>query len=647
MHKHQIKKEKKHKLKKNKKSRDLKRKIDEQHLKLFGKDYHNYDKKLMKKQDPNTTKKRHDYIDYNISETEISDEDITFNVIKKININVDVVEMIEPPTIKSNIQISRLKLKYILSKLKNTISLIIDKDNQHLLIEKIAEHFFHSDCLKKYNGESTEYKLIEELIIKLIEKLNDTKYNMVKLSSYLVCVFYKTAKKSSIPTNEIMNKYIMFIHIIKNIIYNYDMNMWTKLFLPDMFMDWLIVLASFYIKHVYNIQLLIKNDIPLIRNAIIYFNHILCNKYIAINESNKKTKTVKKGIFEFTNSDDIIEVDNLLNASKVKVINHQCRQLINDNREPKLKNTEVECIQTTNQNVVKEIHNSQLQPRISVRAEFNLSNLLKNLPNPFLVLIPTSNNDTNTTKVPDNDLNITRLLESNNSIISKKTSKRKSSVKKTTKSAKQRKSNVNKEVVLSIPQDISTIGELPQKLNVSYSPNINLSQYYKNISANSSSTLPSTFNTQLNNNVQFNYYNTHTPTQSNNINSVMNTTYGINNISCNSILSNLPNTHFAHPETTNLPSQPPSSTFVPSLLNTLTYPTNFNNTQLSSISAMPALASSRFNNCTYSNCIECSMSAANMSSSIPTPTINFQPTDYHSQVIVGFDLIYFSLLSLQ
>lgn len=570
----------------------------------------------------------------------------------KIDTNCGVEEKIELPIVinKSSDTQNKIKGEKMISYLKNMIGSIIDIDDQiykNAIIEDLAVTICNSSCLSKYIWMSLEYKLIEELILRLIENFNDDKFNMAKLSYCFICVFLKIANKSSILPDKMKLKFIKFIHIIQKIILYYDKEMWRKWFSPSIFLDWCFVLAAIFIPLENDIHILVFDDMLLVNNAMIYFHMVKDSKYVFINKKNTTLKTAKRGIFEFTRSDDIIDIDNMSNA---RVISK------NDNNELNSKKLKLGSQSKSNEikhtNVDEEMSHSQLKPQISVCAEFNLSNsfkkkisIYKKVGDKSLKLIE-SNSGTNEVQKNLNSKHLKNMVNNISNVDTR-------SVNVNKRNIHINEANINEQVT-SLPQEISTNENNRSEI---ITTNRNLSKYYNNIFANPSTQPPSYLQTLAsmpmniqpnqnslitsNNSTQINFFNT--IYHSNDYNNVMNTTYYTNNNNS----PDLPNTIFGHPETTNLSSQHPSSLSISSrCLNQLTYSENFNNTQLPSINTISTNVPSRLNsmntalpginNCHNLSCNLCNnMSVLDSSSIITTPAVNFQPTAYNSQVIIS------------
>lgn len=570
------------------------------------------------------------------------------NVTTKINANYGVLENVDVPTATNKISDTqnRLKREKILSDLRERIGLIINIDDQiykDVKIEDLAVHFCNTSSLSKYTWESLEFKKIKELVLKLAENFNNTKYNIAKLSYCLVCIFHKIANKSLNPPNEMELKFIKFIHIIRNIICYYDEVTWKKWFFSKMFLEWCFVLVSIFIPLESDIQLLIFNNKSLIENAMDYFNKIKDSKYVFTN----KYKAAKRGIFEFTRSDDILEIDNMTNAraiSKNNTIEPKSKRpkLGNQSKSNKIKNT----------NVDKKKAQSQLRPKITVCAAFSYKNSFKKK----MIIYKEDdksldriqpNSDTN--KVQENNLNTEQSLKSMIDSIANIGTR---SVNANEINTNMNISNVNEQGI-SLPQEISTVRSNQTEIIT----NRNLSKYYNNISANSSTQPPSYMqavgslrNTQphmtgqiaSNNIPQINTYN---PLYHSNNNNFMNTAYN------ESYLCDLPNTFFEHSETTNISSQVVSSHPISSECRNQLYPENVN-LQLPPISTISTPASSRpnsintdlpsVNNGFYPNCDLCAREhnmSLNRSSTITASTMHFQPTIYNSQVTISIKLL--------
>lgn len=567
------------------------------------------------------------------------------NVTTKINANYGVLENVDVPMATNEISDTqnRLKREKILSDLRETIGFIINIDDQiykDVIIEDLAVNFCNTSSLSKYTWESLEFKKIKELVLKLAENFNNTKYNIAKLSYCLVCIFHKIANKSLNPPNEMKLKFIKFIHIIEKIICYYDEVTWKKWFSSKMFLEWCFVLVSIFIPLESDIQLSIFNNKSLIENAMGYFNMIKDSKYVFTN----KYKAAKRGIFEFTRSDDILEIDNMTNAramSKNNTIEPKSKRpkLGNQSKSNKIKNT----------NVDKKM--AQLRPKITIRAAFSFKNSFKKK---MIVYKEDDksldriqpNSDTN--KVQENNLNTEQSLKGMMDSIANIGTR---SVNANEINTNMNISNVNEQGI-SLPQEISTVRSNQTEIIT----NRNLSKYYNNISANSSTQPPSYMqavgsllrNTQphmtgqiaSNNIPQINTYN---PLYHSNNNNVMNTAYN------ESYPCDLPNTFFEHSETTNISSQVVSSHPISSECRNQLCPENVN-LQLPPISTISTSASSRLNsintafpsvnNCFYPNCNLCAnVPALNRVSTITASTMHFQPTIYNSQVTISIKLL--------
>lgn len=299
----------------------------------------------------------------------------------------DLEEMSEILTIHFKVKDYKIKSERLFSILKNTISSIIDIDvrtYKNIMMEDIATYFSYNDCLSKYNWPYTESMRIEELVIKIIEKFNNTKNNMGKLTSSFVYIFYNILKNTSTPSNEINVKYIKFINIMQEIICYYDKDMWNRWIFPSLFLDWCFVLAFILIKQKNEIEIKVINDMSLIRNALIYCNTIKNYKYKFMKKNNLRTATPNRGIYEFTRSKDVIKFDELLPK------NNELSKINTNKPEVRNNDLEIQSTQIKHKNVVNEIYQSPPKPLtilqnilgkkpiIAVRKDFSVSNSFKN-----------------------------------------------------------------------------------------------------------------------------------------------------------------------------------------------------------------------------------------------------------------------------
>lgn len=474
---------------------------------------------------------------------------------------------------------------------------IIEANNEiykNIILEDLAVMFWKNNCLSNYSWISSESKLIKKLMIQLIEKLKDTNYNMANLSCCFVCIFHKISVKSSIPPNKMKLNFIKYLHVIKKIIYDTDKDIWRTWLLTYHFEDWCFLLASIFITKENDIHTTVNDNSPLVNNAMIYLNVIKKSNYTFNNIT-----IAQSGIFEFSTNDDLLEIGDMCETRKKSKINtdesnSKILKIDNSSKPNQIKH----------KNVNNEICHSPLKPRISICAEFSLSNSFKNK---IAVYGEVDDNQPNSNKSLDLiqpysdineeiNLNNVQSLKSVNSSMTQNNvqtvannisnNNSRSLVDESMRNTNISESNVNMQAT-SIVQEISTYRNNHPQIIMNSNKDLNI--IYSNNFCNNSSTQPPShpqimpslsINTQSNqncnitsnNNTQSNVYNT--IYHNNDINIVTNSSYNANNNS-----HNLQNTYLVHHESANLPSQrSPSFLTLPGYLNQ--YPENYSNTQL-------------------------------------------------------------------
>lgn len=310
--------------------------IEGKMIELFGKEY------LMSDQDILTN----EFTSNNSTVPE--NENHTFCRINSVfslkdELSNDLSSNVSEKIIKNEPNTNSKKTRVILH-LKKKFFSVVDPENDifkntiinDMVLYLLNDNFlFNFDCL----WNTAECELIKELVIKLIDTLNNTKNNILYLSSCFIMVFCKMA--NTIEPNELTRAFILFINALKKYVKYVDCELWKKWFLPNNFISWCFVLYTLFMNG--NKELAIVFEKSVINDAKKYFKRAKCIKY----EIKNNTK-VKSGIFELTSSDDIL--DEMLSSV----------------------NTEMVSKNTADASPIEPI-----TPQISVCSEFNVLNSFK------------------------------------------------------------------------------------------------------------------------------------------------------------------------------------------------------------------------------------------------------------------------------
>lgn len=314
--------------------------IEGKMIELFGKEYLTSDQDILTNESTN----------YN--STEFENENETFCRInsvfslkdessKKWNSNYlyDI-----PEKITNNESYTNLKKIRELLRLKKKILSVVDPDNdifKNTILNDMVLYFLNDNFLFNYDclWNTAECELIKELVIKLIDTLNNTKNNIVYLSSCFMNVFCKMA--NNIEPNELTRAFILFINALKKYVKYIDNELWKKWFLSNNFVSWCYVLHSLFKTGDNELAIILEKSV--INEANEYFKKAKHSKYQI-----KNVSTVKSGIFELTSSDDVL--DKILFST----------------------NTE-----TVSKNTTNVSPNEPISPQISVCSEFNVTNSFK------------------------------------------------------------------------------------------------------------------------------------------------------------------------------------------------------------------------------------------------------------------------------
>ncbi|VVC40123.1 Hypothetical protein CINCED_3A000960 [Cinara cedri] len=207
--------------------------------------------------------------------------------------------------------------------LKDEIRTIIDTNDEvfdHEIINDLTSAFLTNGFLFNFDRlcNTTQSKSIENLIVTLVDKFDNTKHNIAYLSSCLVCVFRNIAKKCSFPAVEMKFKLTVFIDVVRRYINRIDNEMWKSWFLCDMFLDWFFIVASVFIPTENFIRV---EEQSLIDNATEYFGKVKNYRYVYFGHSavTKKLPKPTDGIFELTKSDfGVVKVMDLEESKRVQ-----------------------------------------------------------------------------------------------------------------------------------------------------------------------------------------------------------------------------------------------------------------------------------------------------------------------------------------
>ncbi|XP_026822895.1 uncharacterized protein LOC113560956 isoform X2 [Rhopalosiphum maidis] len=254
-----------------------------------------------------------------------------------------------------------------------------DKVFKNSIVKDLATYFLNDDFLHKVHAlwKTTESDLVGELVVKLLTMFNDIEYNMALFSGCLISIFREIARKSSIPPCKIKLKLIMFLDAIKKYIKFHDYELWRNWFLPSMFFDWCFIVAYTFM-NTDNDFMIDLNKKSIIINATTYYKMVKQCKYFFINQDSKPIKSLKKkGIFELTRIDDLLEIDDLHSVQSDNTVIPNTSINISST-EPKHKKPKIDdCIETINHTVqesLEEVCPTPVNPRIYVNPKYNISN---------------------------------------------------------------------------------------------------------------------------------------------------------------------------------------------------------------------------------------------------------------------------------
>lgn len=189
--------------------------------------------------------------------------------------------------------------------LKNKIRTIINTDDEvfgHRIINELASCLLFDNFLFNFDRlwNTTQSKSVEDLIVTLVEKFDNTIHNMAYLSSCLICIFREITKKSTFPAVEMKFKLTVFVDVVRKYINHIDYAMWKSWFLCDMFLDWCFFVASIFIPK----NNFVRVEKQYLINVTEYFEMVRNYRYIFSNNSiSEETPKPASGIFEPTKSD--------------------------------------------------------------------------------------------------------------------------------------------------------------------------------------------------------------------------------------------------------------------------------------------------------------------------------------------------------
>ncbi|VVC29093.1 Hypothetical protein CINCED_3A023287 [Cinara cedri] len=221
------------------------------------------------------------------------------------------LEKAAPGVFKNNDQVPFFSSKLFKSTIKmvmlnNQIRKILNTaNNENFNQESI--NGFASDLLKndflfyiELFLETTQFRIIENRIKMLLMRFDDTKSNIVYLSSYLVSIFGKITERYFIPPNELKFKLNLFIDVILVYIKKIDDALRKKWFSYDAFMDWICFMANVIMPKDRYVSV---NEENVIENAYLYFSYVSNSRYTLFDNL-----TSKKIPLPDTNSDCILRI---------------------------------------------------------------------------------------------------------------------------------------------------------------------------------------------------------------------------------------------------------------------------------------------------------------------------------------------------
>lgn len=383
---------------------DLEQIINNRFIELFGLDFLESDNIILKEvsvpstlESPNVTnettkdgklfscllKMHSSYILFNLSFTgnyvQLSENNLNVSFFKT---SLEIKDLANSLKNSLNQEIIPLKKKIdkmlIIKKIRDVVN-VESAIYSNKIIKKLGKYFSYQDFLRNADSYwmSNESKRIQKCIVELIEMFDNMDCNIAYLTGCLVCVFRIVVDICPILPHEIKSKFIIFINLIKKYIKHYNCRLWRTWIISNMFFDWCFVIDSIFIDKDNDLeesQVLIANK---------YLKKVKHEKYKCFNNENKIPKTVQRGIFEFSNSDDDINYGGDVqhkkpespNVSNELPVSSNSVGLSNDetdmfNEAPKLKKQKLseDCEETIN----------KVKHYIRVCSEFSLSNSFKN-----------------------------------------------------------------------------------------------------------------------------------------------------------------------------------------------------------------------------------------------------------------------------
>ncbi|XP_022170581.1 uncharacterized protein LOC111033932 [Myzus persicae] len=291
-----------------------------------------------------------------------STQDLASSHINALKIDTDIADSKKPSEILDHTNIE-LKIRKILNPDDNVFNNSIIKD--------LATYFLNNDFLSKVDvlWKTTESKLVEELIIKLLNMFNSTKYNMALFTGCVICIFREIAQKSSFPPRQMKFKLILLLDAIKKYIKFHDNELWRNWFLPIMFFDWCFIVACIFMNSKNQFKIDLNKSV--IRNATAYYKMVKRCKYLFIDQNSKTIKNI--GVFELSRIDDLLEFDGVHATNDTTEI----PDIPSNELERKKLETDdnyMDTIDLTLPENIEEVCPAPVYPKISVRPEFMYSN---------------------------------------------------------------------------------------------------------------------------------------------------------------------------------------------------------------------------------------------------------------------------------
>lgn len=149
---------------------------------------------------------------------------------------------------------------------------------------------------------SIQWQLIGDIIKTLINKFNNSKYNMIYLSSCFVCVFRMMTEQSPVPADQIKSRLTRFVDVIRQFINHFDYALWKKwFFCYGRFVDWIFFVAGVFMP---DENFVGAHDKSIVNNAMTYFKMIKRHQYAFKENIRKNPMSGRSDMFELSVESD-------------------------------------------------------------------------------------------------------------------------------------------------------------------------------------------------------------------------------------------------------------------------------------------------------------------------------------------------------